>query len=67
MLAMAFFGPPRDDDPHVTHLHDASPRELTAASILACAIVFVGIYPAPFMHVINSGVKTLLTGMGVGS
>ena len=38
-----------------------------AASILAGAIVFVGIYPAPFMRVINSGVSTLLTGMGVGS
>jgi NADH-quinone oxidoreductase subunit M len=63
MLAMAFFGPPRDDDPHSLHLRDASGREIAAASILTLAIVFVGIYPAPLMRVINSGVTALLDGM----
>ncbi|MDP3063520.1 MAG: NADH-quinone oxidoreductase subunit M [Chloroflexota bacterium] len=62
MLAMAFFGPP-DKDPRWEHLHDASGREVAAASILTLAIVFVGIYPAPLLRVINSGVTALLNGM----
>ena len=57
LLAKVFFGPL---DPKWEHLHDISHRELIAASILVVAIVFVGIYPAPFLNVINPGVAELL-------
>jgi NADH-quinone oxidoreductase subunit M len=58
LLAKVFFGPL---DERWVNLHDISPRELVAASILVITIVFVGIYPTPLINVINPGVATLLS------
>jgi NADH-quinone oxidoreductase subunit M len=58
LLAKVIFGPP---DPRWNHLHEASGREILAASILVLAIVFVGIYPTPLINIINPGVITLLS------
>lgn len=58
LLAKVFFGPL---DPRWKDLHDISPRELVAASILVITILFVGIYPTPLINVINPGVATLLS------
>ena len=53
LLAKVFFGPV---SPEWEHLHDASRVELGAAGLLAFVLLFVGIWPLPFMDVINAGV-----------
>ena len=57
LLARAFFGP---IDPKWEHLGDASRLEMGAAGILVVTLLFVGVWPMPFMDVINSGVTDLL-------
>ena len=42
------------------HLGDASRLEMGAAGILVVTLLFVGVWPMPFMDVINSGVTDLL-------
>ena len=57
LLASTFFGPM---DPRWEHLGDASRLEMGAAGMLVVTLVFVGVWPLPFMDVINSGVADLL-------
>ena len=57
LLASAFFGP---IDPRWEHLGDASRLEMGAAGMLVVTLLFVGVWPRPFMDVINSGVTDLL-------
>ncbi|MBI2872618.1 MAG: NADH-quinone oxidoreductase subunit M [Chloroflexi bacterium] len=57
LLAKVFFGPV---SPRWEGLPDAKPLEAFAASILTASIVFVGLYPLPFIRMINTGVKALL-------
>jgi NADH-quinone oxidoreductase subunit M len=58
LLAKAFFGP---IDSKWENLTDGEPRELITNGLLAGIILFVGLWPMPFMNVINSGVAELLT------
>lgn len=57
LLAQAFFGPMNSKWEHLT---DGNPRELITNGLLAGIIFFVGLWPMPFMNVINSGVGELL-------
>ena len=56
LLAKAFFGPL---DPRWEHLGDATGMEWGAGVMLAFVLVFVGVWPAPLMNVINSGVNMI--------
>ena len=60
LLAKAFFGPL---DPRWEHLGDATRMEWGAGAMLAFVLIFVGVWPAPLMDVINSGVE-LIPGVG---
>ena len=56
LLAKAFFGPL---DPRWEHLGDATRMEWGAGVMLAFVLIFVGVWPAPLMDVINSGVNMI--------
>ena len=57
LLAKVFFGP---IDPRWEQVGDASRLEMGAAGMLVVTLLFVGVWPMPFMDVINSGVTDLL-------
>ncbi|MEE9286394.1 MAG: NADH-quinone oxidoreductase subunit M [Dehalococcoidia bacterium] len=61
LIGRVFFGP---TDARWQHLQDASPRELFAGALLVIMLVLAGVYPAPFLDVINSGVETLAARFG---
>lgn len=60
LVARVFFGPLNKQWDHIP---DMSKREIVAASILAVPIVFIGVYPQPFLQVIDSGITELLSGI----
>jgi NADH-quinone oxidoreductase subunit M len=57
LLARAFFG---DTDPRWEHLTDASPVEKTVGGAFVVILIFVGVWPAPLLRVINMGVSSVL-------
>ncbi len=57
LLGKVFFGPL---DPRWDKLRDATRTETVGMSILVFVIVFVGVFPTPFMRIIDSGVLTLM-------
>ena len=69
LLAKAFFGPPGERWQSVggppgdadAKPMDAAPAEKIAAATLTAFILLVGLYPWPFMQVINSGVADALS------
>ncbi len=58
LLAKAFFGP---EDPRWVNLADASRLEMGATGMLVFVLLFVGVWPAPLMDVINTGVGEVLS------
>ncbi|MCH8284718.1 MAG: NADH-quinone oxidoreductase subunit M, partial [Chloroflexi bacterium] len=63
LIAKVFYGPLDD---RWQGIQDAAPHEVFAGVLLVIMLVLVGVYPAPFLDVINSGVDTLAAGLGVG-
>ena len=63
LMARVFFGPISS---RWEQLPDLAGREGFAAAILALPIVFVGIYPAPFLRVIDSGVNVVMKALPGG-
>jgi len=63
LIARVFFGPL---NPQWDHLTDISKREGFAAAVLAVPILFIGIWPSPFLRVINSGVDVAMQGLPGG-
>jgi NADH-quinone oxidoreductase subunit M len=57
LLARTFFG---EADPQWAHLTDASPVEKGVAGAFVLILVVVGVWPEPFLRVINVSVATLL-------
>ena len=57
LLARAFFG---DTDPRWEHLTDASPVEKAVGGAFVVILIFVGVWPAPLLRVINMGVGSVL-------
>ena len=57
LLASTFFGP---TSPQWSHLTDATRLEVGATGILVVVLFFVGIWPAPLLRVIDSGVCNLV-------
>ena len=62
LLAKVFSGPLA---PQWEHLTDASASEKGAMAALVLVLVVVGVWPWPIIRLIDSGVTTLLAGMGV--
>ena len=60
LLARTFFG---ELDPKWEHLTDASPVEKAVGGALVLILIFVGVWPAPLLRVINEGVATVLAGL----
>ena len=60
LLARTFFG---ELDPQWEHLTDASPVEKAVGGALVLILIFVGVWPAPLLRVINEGVATVLAGL----
>ena len=56
LLARTFFG---ELDPKWEHLTDASPMEKTVGGAFVLILIFVGVWPAPLMRVINVGIASL--------
>ena len=56
LLAKVFFGP---ISPRWEHLGEASKIEMGAIALLGFVLLFVGVWPLPFMDVINAGVSTI--------
>ena len=56
LLARTFFG---ELDPKWEHLTDASPMEKTVGGAFVIILIFVGVWPAPLMRVINVGIASL--------
>ena len=59
LVAKVFFGPM---DKQWERLPDLSKKEGFAAAMLVVPILFVGVYPQPFLRIIDSGVALLLSG-----
>ncbi len=57
LLARTFFG---EADPQWEHLTDASPVEKTVGAAFVVVLIFVGVWPAPLLRVINLGVESVL-------
>ncbi|POY35730.1 NADH-quinone oxidoreductase subunit M [Solitalea longa] len=57
MMQKVFFGEVQND--HVT-FHDFNSREKTIMALLTIAIVFVGLYPQPFINMLQPSIKSSL-------
>ena len=57
LLARTFFG---EADPQWEHLTDASPVEKTVGGAFVLVLIVVGVWPAPLLRVINTGVDSVL-------
>jgi NADH-quinone oxidoreductase subunit M len=57
LLARTFFG---EADPRWDHLTDASPVEKTVGAAFVIVLIMVGVWPAPLLRVINTGVDSVL-------
>ncbi len=58
MFKRVYFGPVANDD--VKGLSDINSREFLMLSLLAIAVLYMGIYPKPFTDVMNTSVAELL-------
>ena len=47
-------------NPHVAELSDANTRELLVLGLLAIAVLWLGLYPAPFTEIMHASVNELL-------
>jgi NADH-quinone oxidoreductase subunit M len=59
MVKRVYLGPVVNDD--VKALEDINAREFLMLSLLAAAVLWMGIYPKPFTDVMNTSVSQLLT------
>ena len=57
LLARSFFG---EADPQWDHLTDASPVEKGVGAAFVLILIAVGVWPAPLLNVINTGVESTL-------
>jgi NADH-quinone oxidoreductase subunit M len=51
-------------NPHVAALKDLNSREVIVLSLLAAAVLFMGVYPLPFTEVMHASVNELLRHVG---
>jgi NADH-quinone oxidoreductase subunit M len=58
MFKRVYLGPVANDD--VKGLTDINPREFLMLTLLAIAVLAMGVYPKPFTDVMNSSVAELL-------
>ncbi len=58
LLARSFFG---EGDPQWDHLTDASPVEKGVGAAFVLILIAVGVWPAPLLRVINTGVESTLS------
>jgi NADH-quinone oxidoreductase subunit M len=58
MYKRVVFGPVAND--HVAHLQDINLREFLVLGVLAIAVLWMGIYPAPFADVLHVSVDDLI-------
>jgi NADH-quinone oxidoreductase subunit M len=58
MYKRVIFGPVANDN--VSSLKDLNPREFAVLAALAVAVLFMGIYPLPFIEVMHASVNELL-------
>ncbi len=61
----AFFGPLTERTR--TPLHDLQPREWGIAAALSVMVLWIGLYPAPFLNMINGSVQVLADRVQQGS
>jgi NADH-quinone oxidoreductase subunit M len=61
MVARAFFGPL---DPRWVHLRDLLPGEWIAGILLIATLVIVGVYPSPFLDMINASAAPVIERVG---
>jgi NADH-quinone oxidoreductase subunit M len=61
----AFFGPAAASA--LKPLHDLQPREWGIAAALGVMILWIGLYPAPFLNMINGSVQALADRLEQGS
>ena len=50
---------------HVAELKDANPREMLVLALLAAAVLWLGLYPAPFTEIMHASVNDLLKHLAV--
>jgi NADH-quinone oxidoreductase subunit M len=58
MVKRVYFGPMVNDE--VKHLKDINAREFFMLSLLAAAVMVMGLYPKPFTDVMNASVNQLI-------
>ncbi|MBI3971866.1 MAG: NADH-quinone oxidoreductase subunit M [Chloroflexi bacterium] len=61
LMARAFFGP---FNPRWSGLHDVLPNEWVAAAILVVTLIAAGVYPAPFLSMIDSSSAPIIERVG---
>jgi NADH-quinone oxidoreductase subunit M len=64
MYKRVIFGAVAND--HVAHLQDINLREFLVLGSLAIAVLWMGIYPAPFAEVLHGSVNDLISHVGQG-
>jgi len=50
---------------HVAELNDINGREILVLGLLAAAVLWLGLYPAPFTEIMHASVNELLKHMAV--
>ena len=63
MVKRVYLGPVTNDD--VRELKDINAREFLMLSLLALAVLWMGIYPKPFTDVMNVSVDQLLAHVAI--
>jgi NADH-quinone oxidoreductase subunit M len=63
MFKRVYLGPVAND--HVKHLKDINAREFLFLSLLAIAVLYMGVYPKPFTDVMDVSVTELLKHVAV--
>jgi NADH-quinone oxidoreductase subunit M len=63
MVKRVYLGPVTNDD--VRGLKDINAREFLMLSLLALAVLVMGVYPKPFTDVMNVSVTQLLTHVAI--
>ena len=64
MVKRVYLGPVVNED--VKALTDINAREMLMLSLLAVAVLWMGIYPKPFTDVMNASVTQLLQQVAIG-
>jgi NADH-quinone oxidoreductase subunit M len=58
LVKRVIFGPVAND--HVAHMQDLNPREFLVLGVIAVAVLLLGVFPGPMLHMMEASMQHLL-------